>query len=396
MSNWGARESGSGSTRGRVDPFQVMEVAKAATARQVSHGDAIGLHVGQPGTPAPRVVREHAAAAVLDDTLGYTVTVGIEELRRTIAADYRRRYGVEVDPAEVVVTTGSSGAFVLAALAAFDAGDRVAMARPGYPAYRNTLEALGVEVLHLDTGPAQRFQPTVAMLRQLAEPPSGLVIASPSNPTGTIIDPDEFARIIDWCRESGTRLISDEIYHGISYGRECVSARAQSSKAVVIGSLSKYHSMTGWRIGWLLAPADLRTAIENLQANLAICAPAVSQQAALWAFGTEAASELEGHVERYARNRDLLIRRLPEIGIPTFAPPDGAFYAYCDIGHLTQDSRAWCEEVLAATGVALAPGTDFDTIDGRRMMRLSFCGSTQELHVALDRLRGYLIDERTS
>lgn len=378
------------SLRAAVDPFYVMEVAKAAAARQASHGDVIPLFVGQPATPAPRVVREAAARAVVDDVLGYTVTNGVPELRAAIAGEYRRRYGVDVDPAEVVVTTGSSGGFLLAALAAFDPGDQVAMTRPGYPAYRNTLRSLGIDVVALDAGPDTRYQPTVAMLEALPRPPKGLVLASPANPTGTIVDACELASLARWCEEHGCRLISDEIYHGISYGRPCASARESTADAIVVGSVSKYHSMTGWRLGWLLVPSELRTPIENLQSNLAICAPAVSQVAAVAAFADDARAELDGHVARYARNRDLLLRRLPELGLTSFAPPDGAFYAYLQIGHLTDDSLAWCERVLAATGVALAPGIDFDTLAGNRTVRLSFCGQTDELDEALDRLAVHL------
>ena len=378
------------SSRGRVEPFHVMEVAKAAAARQVSHGDAILLCVGQPATPAPAAVRAAAVAAVNAEVLGYTVTPGIPELRAKIAAAYAARYGVAVGAEGVVITTGSSAGFQLTILAAFEPGDQVAMTRPGYPAYRNTLQALGCEVVDLDVGPDTRYQPTVAMLEALPQAPAGLVVASPSNPTGTIIDAGELAELAAWCEAHDCLLISDEIYHGISFGRPCASARQFGTGSVVIGSVSKYHSMTGWRLGWLLLPPALRRPVELLQGNLAICAPAVSQAAALAAFSPEATGELDSHVARYARNRELLLRRLPEIGITTFAPPDGAFYAWCDIGHLTTDSQAWCAEVLAATGVALAPGLDFDQADGHRMMRLSFCGGTEELDEALDRLVAHL------
>jgi aspartate/methionine/tyrosine aminotransferase len=378
------------SLRSAVDPFYVMEVAKAAAARQASHGDMIPLFVGQPATPAPAPVRAAAARAVTDDVLGYTVTNGITELRAVIAAEYARRYGVAVEPAEVVVTTGSSAGFLLAALAAFDAGDQVAMTRPGYPAYRNTLGSLGIDVVALDAGAESRYQPTVEMLEALPRPPKGLVLASPSNPTGTIIDASELEAIVHWCAANECRLISDEIYHGISYGRACASARQFGRDPIVVGSVSKYHSMTGWRLGWLLVPSELRTPVENLQSNLAICAPAVSQVAAVAAFTEASRTELDGHVARYARNRDLLLRRLPELGLDSFAPPDGAFYAYLEIGHLTDDSLLWCEQVLAATGVALAPGIDFDTVSGSRTARLSFCGQTDELDEALDRLAGHL------
>ena len=374
------------SRRGQVEPFHVMETAAAAARRQDTHGDAILLCVGQPATPAPLVVREAARAAIKQKVLGYTVTAGIPELRATIAADYADRYHVGVDPADVVITTGSSAGFQLVLLAAFDAGDTVAMTRPGYPAYRNTLLSLGARVIDLEAGPQTRYQPTVAMLEALPEPPAGLVIASPANPTGTIIDPGELAELAAWCAANDCLLISDEIYHGISYGRDCATVRQFSADAVAVGSVSKYHSMTGWRLGWLVLPRALRRPVELLQGNLAICAPAISQVAALAAFAAEARAELDGHVARYARNRDLLLRRLPELGITAFAPPDGAFYAYCDVSHLTTDSQRWCADVLAATGVALAPGIDFDPVAGNRMMRLSFCGQTDELAEALDRL----------
>ncbi|MEA4945656.1 MAG: aminotransferase class I/II-fold pyridoxal phosphate-dependent enzyme [Propionicimonas sp.] len=378
------------SQRGEVEPFHVMEVVKAAAERQRTHGDAIALCVGQPGTPAPAAVLTAAAAALSEQQLGYTEAAGEWALRERIARHYADSYGVGVDPSDVVVTTGSSGGFLLTLLAGFDPGDPVAMTRPGYPAYRNDILSLGCRLVELAVGEQTRYQPTVAMLEALPEVPAGLVLASPSNPTGTIIDADELAAIAGWCAAHECLLISDEIYHGISYGRRCASARQFGTASVVVGSLSKYHSMTGWRLGWLLLPEQLRRPVELLQGNLAICAPALSQAAAPAAFDASATTELDGHVARYARNRDLLLRRLPELGITSFAPPDGAFYAYCDVGHLTDDSRRWCYQVLEHTGVALAPGIDFDTIDGHRKVRVSFCGDTTELDEAIDRLVGYL------
>ncbi len=378
------------SRRGQVEPFHVMEVVKAATLRQRSHGDAILLCVGQPGTPAPRPVLDAAAAALPTRHLGYTEASGILALRERIARHYQEAYGVAVEPDEGLVTTGSSGGFLLTLLAAFEAGETVAMTRPGYPAYRNDILAVGCEPVELEAGEGSRFQPSVALLDALPEPPAGLVLASPSNPTGTIIEPAELDAVAAWCREHDCLLISDEIYHGISYGRRCASAREFSADAVVVGSLSKYHSMTGWRLGWLLLPPALRRPAELLQGNLAICAPALSQEAGVAAFEAASTTELDGHVARYARNRDLLLRRLPELGITSFAPPDGAFYAYCDVSHLTGDSRQWCAEVLAATGVALAPGIDFDPVAGHRTVRISFCGRTDELDEALDRLVSFV------
>lgn len=374
------------SARSAVEPFHVMEVLKAAAARQRSHGDVIMLCAGQPSTPAPAPAREAAIQALDADVLGYTEATGILPLRTAIAEHHRRTAGIEVDADDVVVFPGSSGAFTTLFLAAFDAGDRVAMTRPGYPAYRNSLAALGCEVVELDCGPRTRFQPTVAMLEAMPEPPAGLIVASPANPTGTVIDAGELADLARWCEEHGTLLVSDEIYHGLSYGREVSSAWATSRESVVVGSVSKYFSMTGWRVGWVLAPPALRRPLEVLTGNLNICPPAIGQHAAIAALGVDATAELDGHRTRYAANRELLLRRLPEIGLQDYAPPDGAFYAWCDIGHLTQDSTAWCRALLDDCGVALTPGVDFDTVEGHRKVRLSFAGSTQDVDEALTRM----------
>ena len=378
------------SSRGAVEPFHVMEVLKAVAARRLSHDDVVLLCVGQPSTPAPEPVLAAAERALRAGTLGYTEAIGTLVLRRAIADHYRAQYGIGIDPGQIVVTTGSSGGFLLTLLAGFDPGDLVAVTRPGYPAYRNDVLAAGCRLLELACGAETRYQPTVAMLEALPEKPSGLVLASPANPTGTIIDAGELAALSRWCAANDVLLISDEIYHGISFGRPAHSAWESGQQSVVLGSLSKYQSMTGWRIGWLLLPEPLRRPVELLQGNLAICAPAISQAAGVAAFGPDARAELDGHVRRYAANRDILLARLPELGIASFAPPDGAFYAWCDIGHLTRDSQAWCADVLAATGVALAPGIDFDPVDGHRFMRLSFCGTAQDLAAGIDRLVAHL------
>ncbi len=378
------------SSRSAVAPFQVMELVRAAIGRQASHGDAILLCVGQPSTPAPRAVLDAVHLAIDTELLGYTQSDGIPALRAAIAGHYETSYGLSVDPGEVLISNGSSGGFSTLLLAAFEPGARIAMTRPGYPAYRNTVQALGCVPVDLVCGPETRFQPTVEMLQAMPQRPDGVILASPSNPTGTIIDPQELRRIALWCADNDVLLISDEIYHGISYGRDCVSAWEFSRDCAVMGSVSKYHSMTGWRLGWSLLPPELRRPVDLLQGNLSICAPAVSQAGGIAAFSPQAQPELLSHVQRYARNREVLLRRLPELGITSFAPPDGAFYAYCDISHLTQDSLRWCHETLDGTGVALAPGVDFDPIDGHRFMRLSFCGATEDLETALDRLAAYV------
>lgn len=368
-----------------------MDVWAAAAQRQRTHGDVVNLSAGQPSSPAPAPVLAAAERALRTQSLGYTVTPGIPELREAIAAHHSTLVGSPVDAGDVVVTTGSSGAFTLLFLAAFDVGDEVVMARPGYPAYRNTLQALGVRVVEVDAGPESRFQPTVAMLDALPRPPAGLVVASPANPTGTIIPADELAALARWCAEHGTLLISDEIYHGLSYGSPAVSpatssAWTHSRESVVIGSVSKYFSMTGWRLGWMLVPRGLHRAVERLAGNLTICPPALSQHAAVAAFTPESRAELDGHVLRYRENRDLLLAGLPGVGLGDLAPADGAFYAYADISHLTHDSTAWCAELLARTGVALAPGVDFDTVRGNGTVRLSFAGATEDVREALVRL----------
>ena len=383
--------------RADVPPFHVMDLLAAAGRRRRTHGDLVDLVAGQPSTPAPVPVREAAKAALDTEVLGYTEAVGTPELREAIAEHHKRFHGLDVSADEVVVTTGSSGGFLLAFLAAFEAGDRVAIARPGYPCYRNVLAALGCEVVELPTGPESRFQPTVAMLEGLwssGRPVQGLVVASPANPTGTMLRPDELAAIARWCEEHGVQLISDEIYHGIEYatapGDAHASAWATSREAVVFSSFSKYFSMTGWRIGWMLVPDRLRRPVDVLTGNFTICPPALAQRAAVAALTPASYDECDGHVARYAENRALLLDGLPRLGIDRLAPADGAFYVYADVGHLTDDSMAFCHRLLAETGVATAPGIDFDTALGNRFVRLSFAGSPADIRTALARLEAWL------
>jgi aspartate/methionine/tyrosine aminotransferase len=382
--------------RANVPPFHVMDLLAAAQARQASRGDLVNFVAGQPSTGAPAGVRAEAKRLLDEDLLGYTVATGVPELRAAIAAHHREASGIEVGADDVVVTTGSSGGFLLAFLAAFDPGDRVVMARPGYPCYRNVLTALGCEVVEIDCGPETRFQPTVAQLEAVSAqgdgPIAGVVIASPANPTGTMIPAEELASIARWCEATGVRLISDEIYHGITYdsGDATSSAWQTSRTGVVFGSFSKYFSMTGWRLGWMVVPEDLRRPVDVLTGNFTICPPVLAQYAALAAFTPESYAELDGHVARYAGNRRILLDGLPRLGIDRLAPADGAFYVYADVGHLTDDSYAWCLQVLAETGVAMAPGIDFDTRRGGEFVRLSFAGTAAEMHEGLDRLAGWL------
>ncbi|MFZ2501424.1 MAG: aminotransferase class I/II-fold pyridoxal phosphate-dependent enzyme, partial [Nocardioides sp.] len=355
----------------------------------------LNLVAGQPMTGAPAPVAAEAVRLLNSgDALGYTVATGIPELRAAIAAHHRAK-GVPVEADDVVVTTGSSGGFLLAFLAAFEPGDRVAMARPGYPCYRNVLTSLGCEVVEIDTGPETRFQPTVAQLEELSDI-AGLIVASPANPTGTMLLPEELADLARWCESRRVQLISDEIYHGIEYAPLdghpplATSAWETSREAIVFGSFSKYFSMTGWRIGWMLVPSRLRRAVDVLTGNFTICPPALAQHAAIAAFTPESYRELDGHVTRYAANRRLLIDALPRLGFDRLAPADGAFYVYADATHLGVDTMDWCLRLLADTGVAVTPGVDFDTAAGDRFLRFSFAGPTDDIQAAVDRLARYL------
>ena len=376
--------------RSNVPPFHVMDLLAAAQRRQVSHGDLVGFVAGQPSTGAPKAVREEAKRLLDAENLGYTVATGVPGLREAVAAHHRRTSGIDVTLDDVVITTGSSGGFLLAFLAAFEPGDRVVMARPGYACYRNVLTALGCEVVEIDCGPETRFQPTVEQLAAVEGMVHGLVLASPANPTSTMVPPDELAAIARWCEQNLVRLVSDEIYHGITYGVPTSSAWQTSRTGVVFGSFSKYFSMTGWRLGWMLVPEDLRRPVDVLTGNFTICPPVLSQYAAIAAFTPESYAELDGHVARYATNRKLLLDGLPSLGIVKLAPADGAFYVYADIGHLTDDSYAWCLRLLQETGVATAPGVDFDTRRGNEFVRLSFAGSADDIVEGLDRLGAWL------
>jgi aspartate/methionine/tyrosine aminotransferase len=378
--------------RAGIPPFYVMDVWLAAAERQRTHGDLVNLSAGQPSAGAPEPVRAAAAAALHLNQLGYTVALGIPELRAAIASSYLARHGLRVDPDEVVVTTGSSGGFLLAFLACFDVGDRVAVSRPGYPCYRNILSALGCEVVEIDCGPETRFQPTAEMLAELDPPVQGVVVASPANPTGTVIPRADLAAIASWCEDAGVRLISDEVYHGLVYeGAPPTSCAWQTSrKAVVVNSFSKYYAMTGWRLGWLLVPPELRRAVDCLTGNFTICPPVLSQYAAVAAFTPEAIAEADGHLRQYAVNRTMLLDGLPRLGIDRLAPTDGAFYVYADVSDFTTDSMTFCSKLLADTGVAIAPGIDFDTTHGGSFVRLSFAGPTSDIEEALRRMEPWL------
>ncbi|HYZ63727.1 MAG TPA: aminotransferase class I/II-fold pyridoxal phosphate-dependent enzyme [Acetobacteraceae bacterium] len=370
----------------------VMDVIAAANARQRAlppgSPHVIRMEVGQPGTGAPEGALRAAAAALQGaDPLGYTEAFGRPSLRERIAAHYREWYGVAVPAARVAVTMGASGAFPLAFLAAFDRGDRVALAAPFYPPYVNILTALGLKPVIIETGPEQRYQPTVALLEGLDPRPDGLIVASPCNPAGTMLAPAELQAIASWCDGNGVRLISDEIYHGLHYARPIATAAGFSHSAVVINSFSKYFSMTGWRVGWMVLPPDLLRPVECLAQNLFISAPHVSQVAAEAAF--DCGAELEANVARYRRSRDHLLAALPGAGFPDIAAADGAFYLYADVGRRTNDSQAFCARMLAEAGVAASPGIDFDRTRGSRTVRFSYCGPEADMVEAAARLAAW-------
>lgn len=375
------------SRRSAIDPFIVMEVMAAANARARRGGDVLHLEVGEPVGGAPPAALEAVRAALAGGPCGYTEAFGLPALRRALAEQYRRDHDVSVAPARIALTVGASGAFILAFLAAFDAGDRVIVTEPGYPAYRNILTALGIEVVAVPTDLSTGFQPTAELLDRVQGPIAGLVVASPSNPTGSVLSRTDLARVAAWSSRRGVRIISDEIYHGITYDAPAETILAFAPDAIVVNSFSKFYGMTGWRLGWLVLPEELVAPVTRLAQNLFISAPAIAQHAALGAMSDP--SELRRRIEHYRRNRTLLLDRLPRLGLSRMAPPDGAFYLYVDIGHLGLDSVELCRRLLDDTGVALTPGVDFDPVRGGRYVRLSFAGAELDVAEAARRMEGW-------
>lgn len=374
--------------RGTVDPFIVMEVMREANQRAASGEGILHLEVGQPSTPAPRVVREAAKRALEAELIGYTDALGLPALRQAISQHYRDFYGAAVPAERIVVTTGSSAGFLLAFLAAFDPGDRVALASPGYPCYRNILQTLGIEPVMLPMTADSKFQPTVEALRDLDDLSlDGLIVASPSNPVGAVIPGDSLAGLARHCHQAGTRLISDEIYHGITYGAPAATMAAIDDRAVVVNSFSKYFSMTGWRLGWLVLPEELIQPVERLAQNFFISPPTLSQHAGIAAFSAH--EELQANLRRYAANREVLLNGLPQAGFDHLITTDGAFYVYADVGTMTDDSVAFARRILAETGIAVTPGLDFDPERGHRFLRFSFAGSTEDMIEAVRRLKAW-------
>lgn len=372
------------SSRGDVDPFIVMDVMEKARQAEAAGRSIIHMEVGQPGTPAPAAARDALTKAMSEDALGYTVALGLPELRAGIAKLYKTWYGVDLNPERVIVTAGSSAAFVLAFTALFDAGDKVGLGLPGYPSYRHIMKALSLDPVGMQTTEATRFQPTGAILPDDLE---GLIVASPGNPTGTMLGHAELKEIADACAAKGITFISDEIYHGLHYEGRGVSALEVTDDVVVINSFSKYFSMTGWRIGWMVVPEDLVRRIERLAQNMFICPPHASQIAALAAL--DCIEELEANRAVYAENRRLMLEGLPKAGFPKIAPPDGAFFIYADVSDLTEDSRELAAEILEKAGVAVTPGLDFDPERGLQTLRFSYARATEDIAEGLRRLKAW-------
>ncbi|WP_294928968.1 aminotransferase class I/II-fold pyridoxal phosphate-dependent enzyme [uncultured Paracoccus sp.] len=372
------------SRRGEVDPFIVMDVMEAARKAEAAGRRVIHMEVGQPSTPAPAGARA-ALADALAEPLGYTVALGLPELRQGIAGLYRRWYGVDLDPARVVVTSGSSGAFLLAFAALFDAGDRVALPEPGYPSYRQILRAMSLTPVGIPTLAQDRYQPRPD---QVPGDVAGLILASPGNPSGTVLQRGELAALTARAAELGIGVISDEIYHGLSYEGRCTSALEVTDDVVVINSFSKYFSMTGWRIGWMVVPESHIRTIERLAQNMFICPPHASQIAALAALDCEA--EADRNLAVYAENRRMMLERLPRMGFGRIAPPEGAFYIYADVSDLTADSLKFCAEILEKAGVAVTPGLDFDPLRGARTLRFSYARGAADIAEGLDRLEAFM------
>ncbi len=372
-----------------VAPFLAMDVLAAAKAKERQGGDVIHMEVGQPSAPAPRRALEAARVALVHGQIGYTEALGLPQLRERIARHYHDTYGIAVAAERVVVTTGSSAGFILAFLALFEPGARVAITAPGYPAYRNILGALGIEAVPIPTGEQDRWAMTGTEVDQLhgAAPLQGVLAMSPANPTGTMMTRAALADVAEVARRHGLWLISDEIYHGLTYDEPAATALAFDESAIIVNSFSKYYCMTGWRIGWLVVPPELVRQVERLAQNLYISAPFLSQVAAEAAF--EAVDELEAVKAGYAKNRSLLLEELPHLGFAT-APVDGAFYVYADASRFTNDSLAFCQRLLAETGVAATPGLDFDAERGHRFLRLCFAGSNDACAEAMRRLKSFL------
>lgn len=380
------------SSRSVVDPFIVMDVMEAARAAEEAGRHIIHMEVGQPGTPAPVAARAALIDAMQDQPMGYTVALGLPELRERVAQLYKDWYGVNLDPARVIVTPGSSGAFILAFTTLFDSGARVGLGEPGYPSYRQILSALDLTPVGIQTLAQNRLQPVADDLADLNL--DGLICASPANPSGTMLDAEAMGSLINACADQGISFISDEIYHGIQYEGRAVSALEINDDVYVINSFSKYFSMTGWRVGWMIVPPDHVRPIERLAQNMFICPSHASQLVALAAM--ECGDELEANMAVYRKNRALMLEGLPKAGFDKIAPPDGAFYIYADVSAITNDSRAFAAEILQEAGVAVTPGLDFDSVRGAGTLRFSYARATEDIVEGLARLHAFMVKRKAN
>ena len=374
------------SVRGNIDPFIVMDVMEKARKAEENGRKIIHLEVGQPSTAIPFEALKRTSRIMERNPLGYTVALGLPELRKKISGLYGRWYNVDLDPARVVITSGSSGAFILSFISLFDVAARVGIGAPGYPSYRQILKSLGMLPVDIKTSLENKFQPTKNDI--LSNSLDGLLVASPSNPSGTMLDQNELAELIETSNSVGANFISDEIYHGIQYDKKAVSALEITDQCYVINSFSKFFSMTGWRVGWMVVPEDHIRLVERLAQNLFICPPHISQVAALEALSCE--NELSQYIEIYRKNRQIIMHELPQIGFQNFAPPDGAFYFYVDISRYSDDSLSFCDDVLKEVGVAITPGVDFDPERGNTTIRISYARSTDEISEGINRLGNFM------
>ena len=379
---------GQGSKRSQVSPFIVMDIMREANELEAKGKSIIHMEVGQPSTSAPRLALRTAEKVLLQERLGYTEALGDIDLRKKISQFYIARYNLEIDFNRIIVTTGASGGLQLAFLSLFDAGDRVALTEPCYPGYRNMLSSMNIEIEKLSIGPEYDFRLNVEVLEKMSNRIDGLIMSSPGNPTGSMTKAEQLKLIVSWCQENQVKLISDEIYHGIEYEEPAITAVNLDNASIVINSFSKYFSMTGWRLGWMVVPENMIRTIERLAQNLFISPPTISQLAALGSL--DSLEELNQTVARYKKNRELMIARLPEFGLSKFAPIDGAFYAYVDVSNFADNSEKFCREMLREIGVAITPGIDFDRENGMRYVRFCFSGLTEEINEAMNRLSNWL------
>jgi len=374
------------SQRSIIDPFIVMDIMERAHSIEQKGKTVVHMEVGQPGTSAPKAAKDFLKATMEDNPLGYTVALGLPDLRKKIAALYGEWYRVDLDWNRVIITGGSSAGFILAFTALFDKLDKVGLANPGYPSYRQIMKALNLEPVLINTTEKNKFQPTVSDL--ISHKINGLLIASPGNPTGCMIEREPLEALIEYCKDKKVSLISDEIYHGIQYDMQPSTMLEFSDSCYIINSFSKYFSMTGWRIGWIIVPKEHVRIVERIQQNMFICASHASQILALGAF--EGRMELEKNLETYQTNRKKLLAALPELGLNNIAPPDGAFYLYIDIGEFSSDSYDFAKKMLDIGGVALTPGIDFDPINGKSKIRISYARSTPEILIGIERIKIFM------